>query len=745
MDRRSPRYKQRLRAPSETGSLKASAGTPASCTQETEASVIGLPSGLDDVPSPSFQRSKSKGRTAAGKIDASDNIKHTGSAKSCAVLKTYAKVCQSRFEQEKNETRARSGQRFQRVLDNERAQSTSDRRVVCSPDIPPTKVLVPIYESIPLGGSQTLPEPTMATSENARVSVTSLEKKRPTKSSNLLHQAFSRDTTQRMSGLEQIPKQKCFSDPEQRGKKHSSIRGRKRKTFVNKKTDASAIRPLDDIKKWSIDYFQQVDPDLAVEMAWCLEREQSGSDTDISEADTRSLSGASVLRVHERERTTRDQLNTWLDFIGQGREQAGRRERDVAVTMQLSHWDGDLTIPGQEMFESVCWSMGHDVAANIDQWVDINVDLEHKYSVDVKTDSFISGKCRPSGLIENRLVEPPDVLYESLEPDFDPIDWNKIPTVRCKPSKHEPSSPFQARQSSGFCVDIVRDPYLKRVAMAEIEKEKKQKEKAKKAIRSVAKKKAKDPNRAVREDNPWVPIANIYIRPAREDDAAQICRIYNEWVDCSMTTRDAFRLDESFFEEIVAAQRNASLPFLVAAMKSSRNIQDGHRLRIASNVRVRRGMNNDGSKNDHIDRYEKVVGYTFAESMCEQKGEIFRGVVDTKVFVDTHYLNQGIGQTLLDRLLPLLDPWYQSRRGTDFEFDQHTDGAVYRYGTTTATSLKIRQILIDVLFEADDSGEFEWKKAVLQQKFAFRQAALFVNLGERENKRVNVATFAHEV
>jgi L-amino acid N-acyltransferase YncA len=500
------------------------------------------------------------------------------------------------------------------------------------------------------------------------------------------------------------------------------------------------IRPLEDIKRWSIPYFRREDPELAAEIAAYQDR--SDTTENVSQADTRSIaSDASELvldTVGQVEYTPSSlaQQAEWLEFVGQ--RPARRAEHylpDLPVRMQISEWDEDCVTPGKDMYESVCWSMGHDVAANIDHWVKLNVDLKHKFIVDTSSTTFKSGTSRPSGMLQNCLTRPIDVLYEKWDPDFEPINWNDIPVLR--PPEYKFLTPFQHRQCSELCRQIVLEPYKKLVAKVEQQRSKppvdKPKQGAKKRKSTFP---TGEPIEAQLNKPALVTREHFYVRPARRGDASQLCRIYNEWVDTSAVTTDVEHRDISYFQDAVVSLRDAELPFLVAAARSGQDLRQDQSGRLTRNQYVQQTHANPA-------REERILGFSSADQPRGFKGGIFQGLLEVELFTDPHRLRRGVGKVLLDRVLSFTIPFYHPHPGAEFVFDDSIDGVHYKFGYL-ASPHPIRKVLIELLWDAKDAQEVEWKKKMLEAKFGFYQAAYYANLGARDNRPINVTTMVRD-
>ena len=210
--------------------------------------------------------------------------------------------------------------------------------------------------------------------------------------------------------------------------------------------------------------------------------------------------------------------------------------------------------------------------------------------------------------------------------------------------------------------------------------------------RRMTKKELKEEKRWVREairrrdenyvppPNPHVPLANIFIRPAQRSDMRQIADIYNYYVANSVLAAEQLPMDEAQWRgrwESAAAEKYA---FLVAVLKNQ-----GNRRIVA----------------------EVIVGFAYAEDHGAMDNA-YRYTCELQFWVANSYLRQGIGKTLVDRMLTSLDPFYTSRNGTDFcAHDQNR----YEMGGPRF----IYNVIVNILYPAKDDTDFQWKKAWLAQ------------------------------
>ncbi len=129
------------------------------------------------------------------------------------------------------------------------------------------------------------------------------------------------------------------------------------------------------------------------------------------------------------------------------------------------------------------------------------------------------------------------------------------------------------------------------------------------------------------------PEANIYLRPAESGDMRQCTDIYNQWaLDTSFTVM-LKPVDTAYWTECYNTSQDDGTPFLVAVHMGQKRI---HELK---DVRRRKG--------------ETIVGFSVATNYGS-KDSVYRYSVELELYVRREHLRQGVGRTMLDRMLAAL-------------------------------------------------------------------------------------------
>jgi L-amino acid N-acyltransferase YncA len=153
----------------------------------------------------------------------------------------------------------------------------------------------------------------------------------------------------------------------------------------------------------------------------------------------------------------------------------------------------------------------------------------------------------------------------------------------------------------------------------------------------------------VRLPKPFTPTIDIYLRPARVQDAQQIAHIYNHYVINSHITEDQEPITAEDVVNMICAAQKEKLPFIVAI---SGNIPHSY----GSQSRF------GGHQGTEFVPQEVVVGFAAAEIYNfgwsgARKGRS-RSTANLQLFVSPEYVRHGIGRNLLDRLMFTLRPTY---------------------------------------------------------------------------------------
>ena len=191
--------------------------------------------------------------------------------------------------------------------------------------------------------------------------------------------------------------------------------------------------------------------------------------------------------------------------------------------------------------------------------------------------------------------------------------------------------------------------------------------------------------------NPRAPNADIYIRPATKLDLPTITNIYNFYIKNSIVTPELVELNETQWLNRWEDIEEENLAFLVAVLRNPKGTDNN-----------RRGRRQP----------DPVVGFAYAEEYGNLKSA-FKYTCEIQFFVRNNFLKQGIGKTLVDRMIGSMDPGYNSWMATDFLAE---DRLRYELGGKRP----IRSILIQLPYNAKDDTGMQWKKTWLDKEWEFK-------------------------
>ena len=388
------------------------------------------------------------------------------------------------------------------------------------------------------------------------------------------------------------------------------------------------------------------------------------------------------------------------DFYKQRKKDYGRLLHDHEM---------DLSTPGSTIF-LVFW----DDLRRFCDWADEVVDcaLATPILVDKNDPNFLSGVKPVSGTADVCARIPPEVQWlPDLPPNFDEEEWDIEKEKRCRTELDTFREIERARRELvRYQTSASGMEYKVALATQALKEKSRQKEEARVSrqyqLSDPTKLKPHDPyGPPLEKDNPMDPEVDIFLRPARLDEMDQIAERYNEIALRSSDIPDNGYTPKEYFDNILAYCNTNKLPFIVACTQSSRQ---RNRRRKHMGPQVYR---------------EVIVGLAYVKPFRPEA--CFAGTVELFVIVDRYLRHKGIGQNLMDRILPALDRRYISHCATWFYPEDHDKSEFVDGG-----SQKVRKIVISVYHEDNDIGatKLAWKTRVLET-FGFLPYANFYNIG----------------
>ena len=382
---------------------------------------------------------------------------------------------------------------------------------------------------------------------------------------------------------------------------------------------------------------------------------------------------------------------------------------------QLVDWDGQWQpVPIDWDLRVQFNNRSRKHVAFMNDWITDRVmeALKSPFKVDTSSASWISGVSPASGMRKQWQTYPEDYITKRVPLNYGPVIWSDIPTLAPNdPYSHTEERLKQTSLSSAktFCKQHyaekkrrMEDRFAHKV---EIERFKQYKAERKLEL---------------------APKANIYVRPAQLRDIAQIATIYNHYVMKTVHVPERVETEMSEWQDRLRVADEEKLAFMVAVSKSSK----GPGRQRKDNPRGgRRGQGGFGPRHNNVDlssslRQEIIVGFAYAEDYMGRK-TMYEHTVELQVFVDPKHYRNGIGLTLMDRMMPSLDKFYMSFEGTDFVEDG--GNMCYQEGG----SREVHKIMMSIAFAYGQESEFQWRKKWLEQVWEFDHIGTMSCIGKK--------------
>ena len=382
-----------------------------------------------------------------------------------------------------------------------------------------------------------------------------------------------------------------------------------------------------------------------------------------------------------------DVPNNAISSIKKGKKRAKGFE-PVVLTSELADWDGKIIQPpvGDE------WDCrkpfdprGHERLSVIEAWREEHAaDPEEKNRLTINTASldFQNGEGLAGGYV--------NVLS--------PIDKMDHET-------HAPNDDFTQARRHQNAATAIKDYEAKIAAKPK---------RISSGIESMTKQEKRALRRALIEEertrvdppNPHAPVANIYIRPAEFKDMDQVKGIYNHYVREASYVYHLQPVDELYWRNRLQEAENERNPFVVA-------IHLGEKFYRRQEDIIRK-------------KQENIVGFTVAANFGG-KETLFHSTVELELMVAPAFLRQGIGRTLLDRVLGALTPDYHVLEGAPFL--PHNDICYWIGGG----SRQAKGILVNILYSKDNEDSVTWRKQWLA-KYDFQHVGTLPHVGVKAGK-----------
>ena len=206
--------------------------------------------------------------------------------------------------------------------------------------------------------------------------------------------------------------------------------------------------------------------------------------------------------------------------------------------------------------------------------------------------------------------------------------------------------------------------------------------------------------------NPHAPAANIYLRPAEFKDMGQVMNIYNHYVRETSFVHHLDPVDELYWRSRLQEAEDERNPFVVAIHMGERSCR--HQGDI-----IRK-------------KQENVVGFAVAADFGS-KHTMYHSTVELELMVHPEFFCQGIGRTLLDRILAALSPDHNLLECAPFL--PHNDISHWIGGG----SRQAKAIMVNVVSSDGKKDTVSWRKKWLA-KYEFQHVGTLPHIGFKKGK-----------
>jgi Sortase and related acyltransferases len=189
------------------------------------------------------------------------------------------------------------------------------------------------------------------------------------------------------------------------------------------------------------------------------------------------------------------------------------------------------------------------------------------------------------------------------------------------------------------------------------------------------------------EPNPYVPKANIYLRPAENRDVPGLLELCNWYIHNTALCADLESLTHTEMVQRIADSRQEKLPFIVAVERNNRHA---------------------------LDHRERVLGYALATDYMGQN-TAGRHTVELEVLVSNGSKRLG-SRCLMDKLLEVCDATYVPHWG--YFFDSDLDE---RPGYSCGGRRTLARLIFTYCYPEDDLSEYQRVKSWLKETYNFHE------------------------
>ena len=416
----------------------------------------------------------------------------------------------------------------------------------------------------------------------------------------------------------------------------------------------------------------------------------------------------------------RKDATEWKRFVSHEKPDPAQhpsiRDAENQLRCQYVGWDGNLTPPSTDWTIPAEFDFRNVAQLRLmEKWLEDNVEnaLYRPFEVDLTTEGFRDGSLPASGVHRPYALYPPDSLFVGGKPDFGSVDWSLVPT-------DPPRMPgtFLIPENVNEVIRIATVHRIKTKQEYIAEKEELRRQKKERALSDFK----LDPNRAQLVNNPWIPKANIYIRPAKRSDIPQITELFNYYVEHTIHAIECRRIDEQEMDGRLKMAEREKKAFLVAILRNPKGAKH-----LSPGVQRRRhGRDPHRQSTAQAAESEVVVGFSLLEKFSLW-GSTMHNTAELYLYVSPNHLHMGVATNLMDRMIPSVDSCHPSHRGTDFVPPDRQAQLLYEIGGAA----NVKKLVVSLFYRTGEEDEFRWKKQWLEGKFIFDQASYMHNIAEK--------------
>ncbi|MCJ1454210.1 hypothetical protein MMC28_004561 [Mycoblastus sanguinarius] len=206
--------------------------------------------------------------------------------------------------------------------------------------------------------------------------------------------------------------------------------------------------------------------------------------------------------------------------------------------------------------------------------------------------------------------------------------------------------------------------------------------------------------------SPYAPSANVYLRPAELQDMRQVMEIYNYYVSETSVAPELDPTDEIYWRDRWQEADDDKNPFIVAINMGQKPMH--------------------GCRNIQRNKEETIVGFAVT-SDYGVKQSVFLYTVELEMFVRVGNFREGIGRTMLDRMLAALDPGYTILECAPFLCD-------YQPFRWVGGDFRVaKSILVNVIHREGCENNLSWQKKWLN-KNDFKHVGTLPKIGFKFGK-----------